>query len=120
MLPHDLIWVGHYFSHFGASPDECRAFARALRKAPIGTGECDVGSDIELDDPYYLHHWTFTLVKASPAALRRLDAVARDVASRHGVQYDGWIVDGADFGTRLIIPNVPEFRLPWAGGSGNE
>jgi hypothetical protein len=56
-------------------------------------------------------------VKASFAQLRRLDDRARKVSQEHAVQYDGWLIH-VDTGHWLIIQNIPEFRTPWATGSG--
>ena len=118
VLPHDRIWVAHYFSHFGASSEQSAAFRKELRRAGFGTDDRGVDSDIEFDDPHYLHHWALTLVKASFAQLQRLDDRARKISKEHAVKYDGWLIHGVDTGHWLIIPNIPEFRTPWATGSG--
>ena len=93
VLPHDRVTLTHFFSHFGGAAEEAAAFRRALWQAGFGDDrDWDVSSDVEADDPYYLHHCSHTLARASAAVLARADSLAREIAFRHGVRYDGWIV----------------------------
>lgn len=84
--PDEQIWVAHYFSHFGASSEERRAFRDALLAAELGVGDGEVGADEEVTGDGNWHVWAFTVVAASEEALRQADTRARDIASRYGVR----------------------------------
>jgi hypothetical protein len=83
-----LIWTAYYFSHFGSSQPERRAFRQALEAA----GFTKAGMDTEGYDDHYWHHWSHTFRRADPEQLRAADRLAAEIAAAHGVQYDEWEV----------------------------
>jgi hypothetical protein len=91
LLPHDRIWVGHFFSHFGAEWEERQKFREALRGAGFGV-RGEVNSDEEITGDGYWHHWAYTETRASAKACKRLDRIAEKISVEHGVRYDGWMV----------------------------
>jgi hypothetical protein len=88
------VWVTHRFRHPGASDEQRAAFHVALRTAGFGTPgtHTEIGADEELTGDGHWHHWAFTVIEASADELRDADVCAREVATAHGVQYDGWAV----------------------------
>jgi hypothetical protein len=88
------VWVTHFFSHFGSTHAERTAFHDGLRAAGFGTpGKfTEIGADEELRRDGYWHHWAFTIFEANADELRAADERARELATSHGVQYDGWKV----------------------------
>ncbi len=92
--PGTRVWVTHFFRHFGSSYAERTAFHDALRAAGFGTpGKVtEIGADEELTGNGYWHHWAFTVSEANADELRAADERARELATSHGVQYDGWEV----------------------------
>jgi hypothetical protein len=95
LAPGTLVWVTHFFSHFGSSYEQQAAFQDELRANGFGTPGPfrEIGADEELTGDGYWHHWAFTALKASPVQLRRADETAQSIASAHGVRYDGWHVE---------------------------
>jgi hypothetical protein len=83
-----LIWAWYFFSHFGSSHRERRAFRDAMEAA----GFTNFGSDTEGSDDRYWHHWSRTIRPAARGALREADRVAASIAAVHGVRYDEWVV----------------------------
>ena len=92
--PRTRVWVTHFFSHFGSSYAERTAFHDALRAAGFGTPGrfTEIGADEEQTGDGYWHHWAFTVSEANADELRAADERARELATSHGVQYDGWEV----------------------------
>jgi hypothetical protein len=86
--PDRLIWTWYFFSHFGSSHAQRRAFRDAL----VAVGFTNLGTDTEGSDDHYWHHWSHTIRPADRDALREADRVAASVADAHGVRYDEWQV----------------------------
>jgi hypothetical protein len=92
--PSDRVWVTHFFSHFTSSEEERRTFREALVASGFGSGdhEAKIGTDEEVTGDGLWHHWSFTVLQATPEILTAADAKAAQVAADHGVRYDGWKV----------------------------
>ena len=92
--PEARVWVTHRFSHFGSDEAEREAFREALRAGGFGTpgNFTEIGSDEELEGDGYWHHWAFTVARAEPDELKKLDKRAHEIAAAHGVRYNGWSV----------------------------
>jgi hypothetical protein len=86
--PDQLIWAWYFFSHFGSS----RAERRAFRDALVAAGFTNMGADTEGSDDHYWHHWSHTIRAADRDTLREADRVATSIAAAHGVRYDEWHV----------------------------
>jgi hypothetical protein len=82
------IWTWYFFSHFGSTHAERRAFREAMEAA----GFTNLGSDTEASDDQYWHHWSHTIRPADRGMLREADRVAASISSLHGVRYDEWQV----------------------------
>lgn len=91
LSPDDQIWLAHYFSHFGSSLTERRAFREDLRSAGFGV-DGEVSADEEITGDGFWHHYAFTRIAASVERCEEMDALARAIAERHGVRYDRWNV----------------------------
>jgi hypothetical protein len=83
-----LIWTAYFFSHFFSEWSERQTFREALRAA----GFTGIGSDEELSGDGYWHHWSHTIRRADPEALRAADESAAAIARAHGVRYDEWMI----------------------------
>jgi hypothetical protein len=83
-----LIWTEYFFSHFFSEWHERQAFREALRAA----GFTGIGSDEEMSGDGYWHHWSHTIRRADPEALRAADETAAAIAETHGVRYDEWAI----------------------------
>ena len=88
------VWVTHFFSHSGSSEPMRAAFRDALRSGGFGTPGAftEIGSDEVAEGDGLWHHWSFTVIDASPGELRRADRLAREIAETHGAVYDEWSV----------------------------
>lgn len=92
-----LIWAWYFFSHFGSSHAERRAFREAMEDA----GFTNLGSDTEGSDEHYWHHWSHTIRPADRHTLREADRLAASIAAAHGVRYDEWQVARDDSTAQL-------------------
>ncbi len=90
------VWVTHFFSHFGSSFTERTRFQEALAAAGFGTeGKfTPIDADEEVAGDGHWHHWSFTLLEASRAALVAADGAALRISGEHGVRYDGFRLTG--------------------------
>lgn len=107
------VYVTHFFSHAGASPHERALFRDALSASGFGTGPHDIGTDEETTGDGYWHHWSFTTMDASGAALDDADERAATCAAQHEVRYDGWEVTrrgDAGLVEMSIDPAVPVYQ----------
>jgi hypothetical protein len=95
-----LIWAWYFFSHFGSSHRERRAF-RATRWKPAGF--MNLGSDTEGSDDRYWHHWSHTIRPSARDTLREADRVAASIAAVHGVRYDEWVVARSRFCAGRVV-----------------
>jgi hypothetical protein len=88
-VPHDrLILTAYFFTHIPSEWDERQRFRVALCAA----GFTRVGTTEELTGDGCWHHYSHTVRRADPDALRAADRAAAAVAAEHSVHYDTWKV----------------------------
>ncbi|MGH2999478.1 MAG: ribonuclease E inhibitor RraB [Gaiellaceae bacterium] len=87
--PDRQVMAAYFFSYFGASPEEARAFRDALAEA----GFTGIGADTEGPESYYLHFWSYTVRRAEPNELRAAAQLAAELGEARGARLDGWEVN---------------------------